>query len=186
MHLIQEPMFLTFLLCKGRGVSYWLQWGDFRNITIGYFGACLTHMRYPLKPWSWGLRPHDQRFAKTTACRHVNVEIWTFLDAHPSITSYKFLFRKTSLTNFEVFRNITIGHFGACLTHMWYSLKPWSWGLRPHDQRFAKMTACRHFNVEILTFLDAVPSVTAYKLLACFSHPYFFRILQNFKIVQKL
>ena len=60
----------------------------------------------------------------------------------------------------------TIGHFRACLTHMGYSLKPRSWGLRPHDRRFAKTTGCRHFNVGFLTFLDALPSVTAYKLLA--------------------
>ena len=28
------------------------------------------------------------------------------------------------------------------------------------------LTACSHFNVEFVTFLDALPSVTAYKLLA--------------------
>ena len=71
----------------------------------------------------------------------------TFLDALPSVTAYKLLafldllalaslyFVKdqvsvigynegTTLTNFEVFRNITVGHFGACLTHTRYSLKP--------------------------------------------------------------
>ena len=149
--VIKEPMFLTFLLCKGQGVSYWLKWGDFIDKFWKSFGSMLNAYAVLAKALIMG----------------------------PS--AYKFLFRKTSLTNFEVFRNITIGHFGACLTHMWYSLKPWSWGLRPHDQRFAKTTACRHFNVEILTFLDAVPSVTVYKLLARFAHPYFCRILQNFK-----
>ena len=57
--------------------------------------------RYSLKPWSWGLRPHDQRFAKTTACRHVNVEIWTFLDTHPSVTAYDFIDKFWSLSEQE-------------------------------------------------------------------------------------
>ena len=152
MHLIKEPMFLTFLLCKGRGVSYWLKWGDFIDKFWSLSEACLTHMRYSLKPWSWGLRPHDQRFAKTTACRHVNVEIWTFLDTHPSVTAYDFIDKFWSLSE----------HY--------------NWTLRSMLNAYAvlaKTTACRHFNVEILTFLDAVPSVTAYNLLARFAHLYF-------------
>ena len=31
---------------------------------------------------------------------------------------------------------------------------------------FVKTTGCRHFHIEFLTFLDALPSVTAYKFLA--------------------
>ena len=63
-------------------------------------------------------------------------------------------------TSFEIFLNITIGHLRAWLMYMRYPLKPRSWGLRPHDRRFAKTNGCRHFIVEFLTFLDALPSVT--------------------------
>jgi hypothetical protein len=132
--VIKEPMFLTFLLCKGQGVSYWLKWGDF----IDKFWSLSEH-------YNWIFR----------SMLNAYVVLAKALIMGPS-APWSTLCENDCLTNFEVFRNITIGHFGACLAHMRYSLKPWSWNLlarfahlyfvktRPHGWRFAKTTGCRH------------------------------------------
>ena len=114
--------------------------------------------------------PHDRHFAKTTGCRHFHVEFLTFLDALPSFTAVpgiswlaRLYFVKDQVSVIG-YNEGTIGHFSACLTHMGYSLKPRSWGLRPRDRRFAKTTGCRQFNVEFLTFLRSAFFMTLVNL----------------------